>query len=90
MTVRIYRLVVQYPEGSHDSEGWPVDSWEPPDWRPVDLIEEPDTGAWITPPFKWPSVRCYLSRTGAEGRAKLLRRYGAVVEVQRSEPVVWS
>lgn len=37
----------------------------------------------------WPVARRYLSQTGAERRARLLRSMGCTVTVTRSEPVVF-
>jgi hypothetical protein len=37
----------------------------------------------------WPSARLYMSRSGAQGRAELFRKYGATVEIVRSKAVEW-
>lgn len=39
--------------------------------------------------FSWPRARNYLSFSGAKKRADLLRRYGCVVGINRSEAVEW-
>jgi len=79
---RVYRLHVTYPEGSFEPE------WEPPGWEP-DYWVDPDTGAHEPMPFRWPAERLFLSRSAAQRRAVQLRSYGAKVEVEESEPVVW-
>lgn len=40
--------------------------------------------------FQWPQARRYLSYSGAKKRADLLRRYGCVVGIQRSERIEWT
>lgn len=74
--VRVWRLDVTYPEGSDAPD------WEPANWIPT--YDPEDRG------FEWPRLRLYLSRSGAESRAKLLRGYGATVTVVGSEPVEWT
>lgn len=71
-----YRLVVEYPEG--------VDSLNPPHLWETDYGSEPNTY------FQWPQTRRYLSYSGAKKRADLLRRYGCVVGIQRSERIEWA
>jgi hypothetical protein len=41
------------------------------------------------PGVVWPQTRRYLSLSGAKKRADLLRRYGCVVGIQRSERIEW-
>lgn len=82
MSTHVYRLHVTYPPGS-DAPGW-----APPAWT-ADLREEPDTGAVVEVPFSWPAAHDYLSQSGANERAALLRIYGAEVVVKRSLPVQW-
>lgn len=77
MTTRVYRLDVTYPPGS-DAPGWTPEGWDPDEYR----------DAW-TDKFVWPRARKFLSRRGAEDRAKLLRSYGATVTVVPSDPVTW-
>lgn len=70
-----YRLIVEYPDG--------VDYMNPPHlWE-----RDPDPEA---PGFQWPQTRRYLSYSGAKKRADLLRRYGCVVGIQRSERIEWT
>jgi hypothetical protein len=70
-----YRLIVEYPPG--------VDYMNPPElWERDD---DPDS-----PGFAWPRDRRYLSLSGAKKRADLLRRYGCVVGIQRSERIEWT
>lgn len=81
---RVYRLDVIYPPGSLE---W---GWEPPGWDgwgDERASAHPEDGG--PAPFQWPSVRRYLSRRGAETRAALLRKYGAIVTVVASNPVTW-
>lgn len=75
-----YRLDVTYPEGSNER------GWEPKDWDGW-----ADEGASRDPSiyFQWPSVKTYLSQSAAKRRADLLRKYGASIEIVRSEPIVW-
>jgi hypothetical protein len=92
MADRIYRLNVEYPQ--MPCEGWTFTEdvgWIPKDWEdnPMAWGKEADTNADEFYPFRWPANRNYLSRTGAEGRAKLFRKYGATVTVEASEPVAW-
>jgi hypothetical protein len=88
VSVRVHRLVVTYPAGSHDEQGVPVVGWRPPGSTP-DLRREEDTGALDEVPFSWPRAHLYLSHQGAVNRANLLRSFGATVEVQSSKPVEW-
>jgi hypothetical protein len=83
--MRVYRLQVAYPEGSHDEHGLPVPGWQPPGWVPTFGYAHDDGPE----PFGWPRVRAYLSRGGADKRADLLRSFGATVEVEASKPVEW-
>lgn len=71
---RVYRLLVEYPEGSEDP-GWVPEAWRETEDRPT---------------FRWPRVRDYLSEEGAHTRAAMLREYGAKVEVIASDPVRWT
>lgn len=86
MTVHVYRIDVEYPPGSrYPEEGWR--EWEPEGWEPD--FREDEVGGLSEVPFQWPNVRLYLSKSGAEARASLLRKYGAKATVVRSLPVVW-
>lgn len=75
--VYVYRLVVEYPEGSQ-RWGWAPDGWEKPEWD-----GNPDADL----SFRWPQVRMCLSAGTAKRRAKLLESYGAKVLIERSAPV---
>jgi hypothetical protein len=59
----------------------------------VTLPDEPDLTHWeedgMMVPFHWPMNRAYLSLTGAQRRAQIFERYGATVEIVRSQPVRW-
>lgn len=77
-----YRLIVEYPEG--------VDWTNPPHLWLEDRGEEgPPDGDRVLY-FDWPKRRHYLSMSGAKKRADLLRRYGCVVGIQRSESIEWT
>lgn len=86
--VRVYRLAVTLPEGSTEP-GWEPEGWyeicEQRGW----VASDRETGAEYDPPFAWPRRKLYLSKLSAETRAKLLRSYGATVEIEESEPVAW-
>lgn len=71
----VYRLEVEHPEG------------EPP--MPPGWADENDRGVYERPPPTWPTTRRYLSQSGADARARLLRSMGCTVEVIRSRPVVF-
>lgn len=73
-----YRLVVEYPAG--------VDSLNPPHLWEQEYGDDPITAR----SFQWPQTRRYLSISGAKKRADLLRRYGCVVGIQRSERIEWT
>lgn len=69
-----YRLTVLLPDEPT------LDEWEPA-WHDLEGTEE----------FYWPRwQRYYFSASGAKKRADLLRKYGATVTVERSEPIVWT
>jgi hypothetical protein len=82
--VRVYRLDVTYPPGSLEP------GWEPPGWDPLEtdtdwVVTPDDDMAWAG----WPKNRLYLSASSAQRRANRFRKYGATVEVERSELVLW-
>jgi hypothetical protein len=78
--IYVFCLEIEYPEGS-DKPGWWPASW-------YTLSDETRRKA-IEQGFRWPPERMYLSRSGAYGRAWLLRWCGAKVTVRRSAPVTW-
>lgn len=86
MKTYVYRLNIEYPPGSVNDWDWEPDGWtaEAPEYR------EDDTGAWVTAPFQWPSNRRFLTKPAAERRAAWLRKWGATVVIERSEPIVWA
>jgi hypothetical protein len=57
---------------------------EPPKLWQEEFADEPHVM------FSWPQTRRYLSYSGAKKRADLLRRYGCVVGIQRSERIEWT
>ena len=61
---------------------WPLGS-DQPGWEPSGWEHDPHV------PFVWPRVHDFLSRSGAEKRAELLRSYGCEVTVLRSKKVEW-
>lgn len=72
----VFRLDITYPAGSR------LAGWEPDWWRRPP--EPPDREA-----FRWPRNRLFLTRENAMRRAAWLRGCGALVNVVRSQPVVW-
>jgi len=83
--VYVYRLLIQYPEGS-----------DQPGWQPAAWSQLARTGRWwsyVLPKrparFRWPRERMWLSSSAAYHRAYLLRVLGCSVTVQRSVPVVF-
>ncbi|MDV6275405.1 hypothetical protein R3Q06_18070 [Rhodococcus erythropolis] len=96
MSRHLYRVVVtKMPEGSHwesetpDGEliGGPVEGWAPAGWKPEGNYVE----IMGTTEFVWPvwMNKEYQSRSTANNRAKLLRRYGAECVVQQSSLITW-
>lgn len=95
MTDYLYRVVVtKMPEGSHWEQelddgtliGGPVDGWAPAGWKPEGNYVE----ILGTTEFVWPVTnKLYKSRSTANKRAALMRRYGAECEVQRSSRITW-
>jgi hypothetical protein len=83
--VYVYRLDITYPPGSEEP-GWQPEGWEPQEYQ---ITSGPDAGAWDSESFRWPRERMYFSKSGAEGRADLFRKYGAKVTVRRSHSVTW-
>lgn len=82
-TVRVYRLEVTIPEGS-EKRGWQPEGWEE---EFGGIVATDSDGAPEYRTFSWPQRRLYLSPSSARKRAELLRRWGATVEISRSEPV---
>lgn len=87
VAIYVYRLVVTLPEGSTE-RGWEPDNWvafcDDRGWSPVNDERDETSFAWAL------SRKHYLSGGAANRRANLLRGFGATVEVERSESVVWS
>lgn len=81
-SVRIWRLMISYPEGSTEP------GWRPSGWAEQSLPARLRHGLRRTR-FRWPRERMFLSASGASRRAGLLRRYGATVDIQPSDPVTW-
>lgn len=96
MSTHLYRVVVtKMPEGSHweaetaegEVVGGPVPGWEPAGWKPEgNYVEILGTAEFIWPVWK---NKEYRSRTTANKRANLLRRYGAECVVQSSSLITW-
>lgn len=74
-TIRIYELVITYPEGSSKAEGAWDDGYE---------TSEGYESRWV---WKWPVERRFLSRTSALDRAKRLAAMGCTVDVRQSAPI---
>jgi len=83
--VRVYRLVIAYPAGSDDPD------WKPACWGALlrDIKDRGRRREVRARGFRWPRERMFLSPSAAYHRASLLTWFGAVVEVQASEPVTW-
>lgn len=86
--LHVWRVTVTaYPPRSHWSQpDWDRD-WAPGGWEPLAEWSRLDDDPAA---FSWPGRRHYLSADAADDRAVLLRSWGAVVQVERSERVVWS
>lgn len=77
--VYVYRLEVEYPEGidwRNPPKGWVPNVIDGPEGQDVQL-------------FTWPARKHYMSRSGAETRADILREWGCKVVINRSNPVTW-
>jgi hypothetical protein len=84
--VRVYQLVITYPEGSQ-RPGWRPAGWSDPQF--LATLSHRQRRQLARAEFSWPAERRFLSASGAEGRANLLRWYGAGVSVYASDPVTW-
>lgn len=73
--VYLYRLNVTLPPEAAD-----------PNWEPAGWEDDPHNAGQS---FQWPRVTRYLAASRAEHRARLLRKYGAEVTIERSAPVTW-
>ena len=78
--VRVWKLDVEYPEGSQEP-GWEPEGWAIPEG--FGSFDGDDLE------FRWPAERLFLSRSGANQRARLLRGYGAKVTLVPSLPLEW-
>lgn len=83
--VYVYRLVITYPEGSHEP------GWKPGCWGALlkGIKDRGQRRAVRERGFRWPRERVFLSADGAWHRAWTLTRFGAQAEVERSEAVTW-
>jgi hypothetical protein len=86
VSTRVYRLVIIYPEGSHEP-GWRPALWGNPEF--LKALDRQARRSLKSRKFRWPRERMFLSSSGAYQRAWLLRSYGAVAEVLASDPVTW-
>jgi hypothetical protein len=87
--VYVYRLVVEYPEGSRET-GWEPAFYRDKDWRrQLSLRHRIRFAAGGGMRFRWPRERMFLSSDKAWGRAHWLTACGARVTILRSEPVTW-
>jgi hypothetical protein len=84
--VYVYRLVVGYPPGSHEP-GWVPARWE--EFLKGVYSDRRERARVRRRGFRWPRVRLYLSSAAAYHRAWLLEFFGARVDVQRSNEVLW-
>ena len=88
----LYRLDVTYPPRSHPSMPDHDETWWPNGEKaPTYVDTDWDTGAKtdVQEEFRWPTRRVFLSRSGADHRASILRGFGAIVTVVRSKAVEW-
>ena len=78
--VHVWRLIVDVPkdvDASCPPKAW-LEYVDSLNWRPGER-----------PEFSWPSRRNFLSLSGAKKFAQRLESYGATVQIQRSEPVIF-
>jgi hypothetical protein len=93
--VKVYRLFIAYPESSvivgADNVRRFVDGWTPPCWEDLlaGIADKRQRRAARERGFRWPRERLFLSSSSAYRRAGLLTWFGAMVEVEASEPVTW-
>jgi hypothetical protein len=80
MTTHVYRLDITYPEGSDDGYWEPEGDW----WEHLPRWDKYQSAPEV---FEWPAEHLYLSRSGADKRATMLRAWGATAKVVRSAPV---
>ncbi|MGW6376282.1 hypothetical protein ACWFRB_09485 [Rhodococcus sp. NPDC055112] len=93
MSDYLYRVVItRYPEGAlhrddpEDDYMYPDPNWAPAGWK----LEGNYVEIMGTTDFVWPVTnKEYKSRSTANKRAALIRRYGAECEVQRSSRITW-
>lgn len=91
---RAYYLDITYPEGSHDEAGLPTVGWFPQrdnsqSFAPWTCWDEIPLSYVKGDRFKWPIIRTYLTRAGAENRARKFTQYGCTVEIQESDLITW-
>ncbi|MFZ4894658.1 hypothetical protein ACL9RL_09425 [Plantibacter sp. Mn2098] len=95
----IFRLEVTYPAASlreyeeRDAETESIETFTEldPNWKPEGWEASAD---WVerfhTDRFFWPAVKpFYNTRSTANERARLFRKYGATVVVRQSRPIEW-
>lgn len=80
MATRVYKLEIEYPEGSH------IPDWTPELYKDQEAPYQRDP--W-TKLWQWPRERMYLSQRAANRRATLLRNQDCQVRVVRSFPIEW-
>lgn len=78
----VYRLHVTVPHESLTDPAWRPEGYDT--WDSYQRIID-DYEVW-----RWPQANLYLSASGAEKRAVLLRRMGATVRIERSLVVEWA
>ena len=88
---RLYRInIVRYPEGALIPDphgGYILDR----DWAPEGWKASPDyINATGTSKFVWPSdQRMWWTLKTAKQYAALFERHGAIVEIERTQPILW-
>lgn len=85
--VYVYRLVIQYPEGSREP-GWTPPLYRDPEWR-RQLPLRARLRITYAARFRWPRERMFLTSDKAWSRAYWLKACGAQVTILRSQPVTW-
>lgn len=64
--------------------------WQQRDWRLYDRVKEHDDGEGYSVVMPVPRRKVMLSASGAHGIARHMTAFGAVVRVERSEPITWT
>jgi hypothetical protein len=79
---RVYQLDITYPDREHAAEHPDQTEWRYDAAAGGHVPDEPS-------PTPWPVERLFLSRSGAQHRARKLREWGCTVTVHPSDPIIW-